>query len=155
MPTTLPDTTTLFLYKSIIVPWEIKLKNESGCWDVKRSREALKATDVQLECVEIGEVETVSEKLRKAGKKNFIVFVSANSQMKDLFRHLRNCAAHASISSHKSRTKESMLRFSGTRLRKSELAVSGQIASAYLSQVVAALVTTHRPNPAVHTDAAR
>lgn len=142
MPTTLPDTTVLFLYKSIIVPWETQLKDESGCWDVKRSREALKATNIQLECVEIGEVETVSQKLRRAGKKNYIVFVSASSQMKDLFRHLRNCAAHASISSHKSQTKEPILRFSGTLLRKPELAVSGQIASAYLSQIVAALVTT-------------
>ena len=159
MPTTLPDTTALFLYKSILVPWETQLKNESGCWDVKRSREALKATDIQLECVEVGEVEAVSQKFRRAGKKNFIVFVSTSSQMKDLFRHLRNCAAHVSISSHKSRTKESMLRFSGTLLRKPELAVSGQIVSANLSQIVAALVTTPtarvRPNPTVHTDAAR
>lgn len=142
MPATLPDATALFLYKDIIVSWETKLKNESGCWDVKRSREALKATDIQLECVEIGDVETVSEKLRKSGKKNFIVFVSVKSQMKDLFRHLRNCAAHARISCHKSRTKEPTLRFSGTLLRRPELAVSGQIASAYLSQIVAALVTT-------------
>lgn len=139
MPATLPDATALFLYKDIIVPWESKLKNESGCWDVKRSREALIATDIQLECVEIGEVETVTQKLRKSGKKNFIVFVSANSQMKDLFRHLRNCAAHARIASHKSRAKEPILRFSGTLLRKPELAVSGQFASAYLSQIVAAL----------------
>lgn len=159
MSTTLPDRTALFLYQCIIVPWETKLKNESGCWDVKRSREALRATDIQLECVEIGEVEVVSQKFRRTGKKNFIVFVSTSSQMKDLFRHLRNCAAHASIASHKSRTKESALRFSGKLLRKPELAVSGQIASAYLSQLVAALVTTPtarvRPNPAVRTDASR
>ena len=114
MPTALPNTTVLFLYKSVIVPWETQLKNESGCWDVKRSREALKVTDIQLECVEVGEVEAVSQKFRMAGKKNFIVFVSTRSQMKDLFRHIRNCAAHASISYHRSRTKESILLLSGT-----------------------------------------
>ena len=142
MPTALPNTTVLFLYKSVIVPWETQLKNESGCWDVKRSREALKVTDIQLECVEVGEVEAVSQKFRMAGKKNFIVFVSTRSQMKDLFRHIRNCAAHASISYHRSRTKESILLLSGTLLRKPELAVSGQITTAYLRQLVAALVTT-------------
>jgi hypothetical protein len=154
---TLPDTTALFLYKSIIVPWETQLKIESGCWDVKRSREALKATDIQLECVEVGQVEAMSQKFRRAGKMNFIVFVSTSSQMKDLFRHLRNCAAHASISFHKSRTKEPILRLSGTLLRKPDLAISGQFASAYLSQIVAALVTTPTapvmPTLAVQKDA--
>lgn len=144
MPTILPDATALFLYKSIIVPWETRLKNESGCWDVKRSREALKATDIQLECVEVGEVEAASQELRRGGKENFIVFVSASSQMKDLFRHLRNCAAHACISSHKSRTKEPTLRLSGTLSRKPGLAISGQFASAYLGQIVVALVTTQQ-----------
>jgi hypothetical protein len=142
MPTTLSDTTAIFLYKSVIVPWESELKNKSGCWDVKRSREALKATGIQLECGEIGRVEAMSQKLLKAGKKNFIVFVSSSSQMKDLFRHLRNCAAHARISSHKSRAKESSLRFSSMVAGKKKLAISGQIAPQYLSKIVAALVTT-------------
>ena len=155
MSTALPDTIALFLYQCVIVPWETQLKTESGCWDVKRSREALKATDILLQCVNIGEVELVSQKLRSAGSKNFIVFVSRTSQMKDLFNHLRNCAAHAGISSHKFRINEPMLRFSGTLLRRPELAVSGQIESANLSQIVAALVTTPVPrmksNPAVQT----
>lgn len=159
MPTTMPDTTALFLYKKIIVPWETQLKNKSGCWDVKRSRDVLKTIDIQLECVEIGEVEAISQKLRGAGKKNFIVFVSTRSQMKDLFRHLRNCAAHASISFHKSKTKGSTLHFSGKVFRKSDLAVSGEISSAYFSQMIAALVTTTtapvRLKSAVHMDDAR
>lgn len=159
MPTALPDTVVLLLYKSIIVPWETRLKNESGCWDVKRSREALKATDIQLECVEVGQVESVSQKFREAGKKNFVVFVSNKSQMKDLFKHLRNCAAHATISCDKSRTKEPILQFSGKVHHKRELAVSGQIASAYLGQVVAALVTTptekSKSKPEVRKVAAR
>ena len=142
MPNTLPDATALLLYKNIIVPWETKLKNQSGCWDVNRSRELLKTTDIQIESVEIGEVEGVSAKLRRSGKKNFVVFVSAKSQMKDLFRHLRNCAAHASIAPYRTRAGNSTLRFSGTLLRRPELAVSGQLATDSLAQVVAALVTT-------------
>jgi len=142
MTATYPDSTAIILYKSIIVPWETKLKNESGCWDVKRSRDALKATDIQLVCVDIGEVEAASETLRTSGTKNYIVFVSASSQMKDLFRHLRNCAAHASISLHKFRTKEPTLRLSGTLRRRPELAISGQVTPTCLCQIVAALVTT-------------
>lgn len=141
MPNTLPDATVLLLYKSIIVPWETKLKNESGCWDVNRSREQLKTTGIHLEPVEIGEVETTSQKLRMSGKKNFIVFISAKSQMKDLFRHLRNCAAHATITPYKLRGGRSALRFTGTLLRKHELAISGQIQPEYLAKVVTALVT--------------
>jgi hypothetical protein len=159
MPPTLPDTTALFLYKNIIVPWESKLKNETGCWDVKRSRDALKVTDIHLECVEVGDVEATFQKFRKNGKINLIVFVSKSSQMKDLFRHLRNCAAHASISSQSSRAKDSVLRFSGTLLKKPELADSGQIAYADFRRLVSALVTTPtarvKPKPAVHTDGAR
>ena len=142
MPNTLPDATALLLYKNIIVPWETSLKNESGCWDVKRTRELLKPTDIHLESVEIGEVEVISESLQKSGKKNFIVFVSSSSQMKDLFRLLRNCAAHASFTTQKAKAGESTLRFKGTLRRRSDLAVSGQLAPESLAQVVATLVTT-------------
>ena len=141
MPKNLSDATALFLYRNVIVPWETKLKNETGCWDVKRSRDALKPADIHLECVEIGEVEKTAKELLISRDKNFIVFVSANSQMKDLFRHIRNCAAHASISSHTSGTNGSTLRFSANLRRRPELAVSGQITSACLNLVMAALVT--------------
>lgn len=159
MLTTLPDSIALFLYKSVILPWETQLKNKSGCWDVKRSRETLKAIDIHLECVKIGEVESVSQKFLEAGHNNFIVFVSTSSQMKDLFRHLRNCAAHASISYYEPQTKEPILRLSGKLFRKPELAISGQITSSYLNQIVAALVTTPltrlQHNPSAQTGATR
>lgn len=137
-----PDATAIILYQSIIVPWEKKLKSESGCWDVKRSRDALKATDIQLLCVELGEVESKVDELRISGSKNYIVFVSKDSQMKDLFRLLRNCAAHASISLLKPQKKEPILQLTGKKRGKSELTISGQVTATCLCQIVAALVTT-------------
>jgi hypothetical protein len=142
MPVNPPEKIVLAIYEKIILRWELKLKNESGCWGVNRSRAALRDIDIDLVCVEMGEVETRSKVLLKNKKTNYIVFFSSSSQMKDLYRHLRNCAAHACISYHVSDDKESLIKISGKLWGKPDLAIKAQFASRYLERILAALVTT-------------
>jgi hypothetical protein len=151
MPQVLPDEAMLFLYKHIIMPWETGLKNEAGCWDVKRTRQALKRFDVQLQCVDSGQVEDAAEKQRASKQTNFIVFVSKKSQMKDLFKHFRNCAAHSSISTARARGRKTVYRFSGTEYRKPALAVSGELDLVCFREVIGALVTGAKPKLLLHS----
>ena len=141
MSSTLPDEAALFFYKHIIVPWETKLKNEVGCWDVKRTREALEGIAVQINCVEIGRVESTVENEHAAAQGNFVVFSSQRSQMKDLFRHLRNCVAHCSVSVVRSRKRVTRYRFSGTEYRRPALSISAALDLDTLRLIVEALPT--------------
>jgi hypothetical protein len=141
MSATLPDEVMLFLYKDIILPWEMHLKDEVGCWDAKRTQLALKSTDVLLRCVASGQVEDAADTLQRSRQRNFVVFTSNKSKMKDLFRHLRNCAAHSSISTAGKRSRPTMYAFSGEQYKKTALAISGQLDLVCFRSVVGALAT--------------
>lgn len=135
----LPDTVVLCLYNELIVPWETKLKTQTGCWDSRRTHDALQGTGIHLECVEVGRVGAAVSALRKAKKSNFIVFVSHTSQMQDLFRHIRNCAAHAGIVLAKKGGRPSALHF---QLRgRSGVVIEGELAPAALPVLAHSLVT--------------
>lgn len=144
MPQVLPDEAMLFFYKHIIMPWETTLKDEVGCWDVKRTRQALQRANLQLQCVDSGQVEDAVEKQRTAKQRNFVVFASKRSQMKDLFKHFRNCAAHSSFSTTVGRGRKIMYSFSGNEYKKSVLAVSGELDLACFRELVRALATSSK-----------
>lgn len=151
MPQVLPDEAMLFFYKHIILPWETGLKLKTGCWNVKKTQEALKLMDVQIQCVGSGQVEDAAEKQRASKQTNFIVFVGRKSQMKDLFKHLRNCAAHASISTTSARRGKTLYRFLGYDYKNSALAISGQLDLDSLKKVIGALVSNTNSKPLSNT----
>jgi hypothetical protein len=141
MPCPLSDDVVLCLYRDLIVPWETQLKTRTGCWDAKRTNEVLFGTRIHLECVEVGKVERTAAILAKAEDSNFVVFVSSSSQMRDLFRHIRNCAAHARIIATHQRAAGFKLHFQGYQRGRPELAVQGQLAPKFLPTLLHSLVT--------------
>ncbi len=139
----LPDAVAILLYSKIIFPWETGLKSAKGCWDVNRTRALLVDTDIDLKCVSAGEVEVEISKRTSRSPRNFVYFLSSASQMQDLFRHLRNCAAHASIRVESPPSKGGpRLVFSGIQQRKIHLAVSGDLELGVMSSLVATLATS-------------
>ena len=142
MPGNLTDEAAAFLYKSVIVPWESELKQRTGCWDVNRTRKKLIDTDIDLRCLGAGEIEIEMAKRTSRSKRDFVYFVGRGSQMQDLFRRLRNCAAHASIGFEVSPAKKPpRFTFKSTLDKKSELAISGNLEFNAMVMLVAALVT--------------
>lgn len=141
MPKMLPDHVILCLYSEIIVPWETGLRETSGCWDIKRTRLELQNTSIHIEIAEAGQVSEVAKAIRRKRIKNFVVFVGADSQAKDLFRHLRNCAAHASFRLKSPRQATPTLLFQGLGYRNAHSVIEGQLEISHLAPLVRSLVT--------------
>lgn len=150
MQQVLPDEAMLFFYKHIIMPWETDLKSKKGCWDIGRTREALKLIDVKLLSVVSGQVEDSVKKQQASKQNNFIVFVRKKSQMKDLFKYFRNCAAHGSIVTTITQRGMTLYKFSGTEQRNKALVVSGQLDLECFKKVIEALVTHTKTKPLLH-----
>lgn len=137
----LPDSIVLHLYKDIILPWETELKSAKGCWNVARTRQRLLGTELELECVALGTIEERLATRTANSSKNFVYFVSNSSQMQDLFRHIRNCAAHAAVQVISRSRYPLRLHFQGNVRGSTQLAISGQLDAPVMSDLVNALVT--------------
>ena len=92
-PMSVPTAWHKYLYSSILLPWEISIKNSKNFPRYVRNELILG--------VRINKVSNANEVLKawednckQAEQKSFITFFGNEAAFKDLFRLLRNCVAH-------------------------------------------------------------
>ena len=136
----LSSKTLSLLYRNVLIPWELKLKFASGCWDIRQTRKALEGFDIELLISNAADLPEAAKRLGDDPQMSFFVFTSSSSASSDLFRHIRNSFAHAGISEVLRTKKLTTISFVAQSKDRAATAMLGRIRFELMDVLLEALV---------------